>query len=280
MKSCPERGVSRNSVDCDLGGRGSDDEKVSGKSWQWKSGREEAGRKFRAARRAGWSAIGAGLFALVPGGIAHAAIPDANGIIHVCYAKKDGGLRVIDSAGESCDAKKEIPLSWNQAGPTGPQGAVGPTGPQGAVGPTGPQGAVGPTGPQGAVGPTGPQGPAGPTNAYANYGATDFQRIDQGLTQTVASVTLPAGSYTLAATVTGIARGSARFASCYFVSAGTLKGHAALLAHDDYKHPLIGEVSTTLAATAVFLRCTALDGPYDVLGELIATRVGAITPSQ
>jgi hypothetical protein len=96
----------------------------------------------------------------------------------------------------------------------------------------------------------------------------------------VASVTLPAGTYTLAATVTGSPVGNARFASCYFVSAGNTKGHAALLAYDDYKQPLIGEVSTTLVATAVFLRCTALDGDFDALGELIATRVGAITPSQ
>ncbi len=209
---------------------------------------------------------------MVPGGSALAAIPDASGIIHACHARKDGVLRVIDpAAGGSCDAKKEIPLSWNQTGPTGPQGAVGLTGPQGALGPAGPQGAVGPTG---------PQGPAGPTNAYANYGATSFQRINEGTTQTVASVTLPAGSYTLAATVTGIARENARFASCYFVSAGALKGHAALLAYDDYKHPLIGEVSTTLTGTAVFLRCSALDGDFDIIGELIATRVGAITPSE
>lgn len=244
MKSCSERRVSRNSVDFSR------------------------------------SAAVAGLLVLMSGGVAHAAIPDAGGIIHGCYAKKEGSLRVIDpAAGQSCDAKKEVPLNWNQTGPTGPQGAAGPMGPQGAVGAMGPQGAVGPTGPQGAVGPTGPQGPAGSTDAYANYGAPSFQRIEQGTTQTVASVTLPAGSYTLAATVTGTPSGDARFASCYFVSAGALQGHPALLSYDDYKQPLIGEVSTTLAATAVFLRCTALDGPFDVIGSLIATRVGSITPS-
>jgi hypothetical protein len=244
MKSCSERRVSRNSVDFS------------------------------------WSAVVAGLFVLVSGGIAHAEIPDTSGIIHGCYVTKGGSLRVIDpAAGESCDVKKEVPLNWNQIGPTGPQGAVGAMGPQGAVGPTGPQGAVGPTGPQGAVGPTGPLGPAGSTDAYANYGATSFQRIEQGTTQTVASVTLPAGSYTLVATVTGIPSGNARFASCYFISAGAVQGHPALLSYDDYKQPLIGEVLTTLAATAVFLRCTALDGPFDVIGSLIATRVGAITPS-
>ena len=118
MKSCSERRVSRNSVDFSR------------------------------------SAAVAGLLVLMSGGVAHAAIPDVGGIIHGCYAKKEGSLRVIDpAAGQSCDAKKEVPLNWNQTGPTGPQGAVGPMGPQGAVGAMGPQGAVGPTGPQGAVGP-------------------------------------------------------------------------------------------------------------------------------
>ncbi len=67
--------------------------------------------------------------------------------------------------------------------------------------------------------------------------------------------------------------------SCYFISAGTVKGHAALISYNDYKHPLIGEVTISTNNTSVFLRCTALDGDFDAIGELIATRVGAITPS-
>ena len=49
-------------------------------------------------------------------------------------------------------------LTWNQAGPAGPQGAVGPQGP---AGPAGPQGAPGPKGAQGLQGPKGAPGPAG-----------------------------------------------------------------------------------------------------------------------
>lgn len=152
-------------------------------------------------------------------------------------------------------------------------GLVGPAGPQG---PTGPTGAQGPTGPAGGPGPT---GPTGPSNAYTNYGATSFQRIAGGTTQTVSSVTLPAGTYTLAATVSGIALGDARFMSCYFISAGALNGGAALLSYEDYKQPLIGEVAITIDNTSVFLRCSALDGDFDALGQMIATRVGTITPS-
>jgi hypothetical protein len=63
-------------------------------------------------------------------GIAYASIPDSGGVIHGCYANKDGSLRVIDTgSGGACDAKKETALNWNQKGPTG---ARGPTGPAGA----------------------------------------------------------------------------------------------------------------------------------------------------
>lgn len=143
----------------------------------------------------------------------------------------------------------------------------------GLVGPAGPQG------PAGVAGVQGPTGPAGFSNAYANYGATDWQRIADGTTQTVSSVTIPAGTYTLAATVTGIALGDARFMSCYFISAGSVKGHAALISYEDFKQPLIGEATISTDNTSVFLRCSALNGDFDAIGELIATRVGAITPS-
>ena len=85
-------------------------------------------------RRVRWSALGAVVGALAIGGIAWADIPDS-GVIHGCYATKDGTLRVIDtSAGQSCDTKKEQPLSWNQTGPTGPTGSTGPTEGVNAVG--------------------------------------------------------------------------------------------------------------------------------------------------
>ena len=70
---------------------------------------------------------------LAAGGIAYAAIPDATGVIHGCYAK-DGALRVIDSSSQSCDTKRETALNWNQAGARGP---TGPAGPAGAPGPSG-----------------------------------------------------------------------------------------------------------------------------------------------
>jgi hypothetical protein len=54
------------------------------------------------------------LVVVLLGGVAIANIPDSDGIIHGCYKKSGGALRVIDpSAGQSCTAR-ERPLPWNQ----------------------------------------------------------------------------------------------------------------------------------------------------------------------
>jgi hypothetical protein len=95
---------------------------------------------------------------VLAGGVAFATIPDSNGVIHGCYQKNVGNLRVIDpSEGESC-RPSEIPISWSQTGPTGSQGAQGPTGDTGTAGAAG---ATGATGAAGATGATGPQGVPG-----------------------------------------------------------------------------------------------------------------------
>lgn len=60
-------------------------------------------------------------------GMAHASIPDSGGVIHACYAQKDGSLRVIDSPSQTCQSK-ETALNWNAQGPQGPPGANGVSG--------------------------------------------------------------------------------------------------------------------------------------------------------
>lgn len=89
----------------------------------------------------------AGILVLAAGA-AYATIPDSNGVIHGCYAKSGGTLRVIDAGVTSCKTG-ETSLDWNR---TGPPGAAGPAGPQGAAGPAGPQGGAGPAGPPGPSG--------------------------------------------------------------------------------------------------------------------------------
>jgi len=68
---------------------------------------------------------------MVAGGIAYATIPDSGGVIHGCYDKSWGTLRVIDTGKPQTCTKFESPLSWSQTGPQGSQGPQGPTGPTG-----------------------------------------------------------------------------------------------------------------------------------------------------
>jgi len=167
--------------------------------------------------------------------VAAGQIPDTGDhLIHGCYQKEVGNLRVIDpSSGDSC-RPSEVDLSWNQhgvKGDTGPQGPMGPTGLQGPVGPkgdtgaTGPTGAIGPVGPagpagqNGAAGPTGPPGPAGPVGpqgpqgpqgpAGGNVQQTEvcfentFGTATHNVTNdtTIVRCTMPPGNYLLVARV-------------------------------------------------------------------------------
>jgi len=98
----------------------------------------------------------------IVGGVAGAAIPDS-GVLHACYNRTNGGVRLVEPPSASNDEcrESEAATSWNQAGTQGPQGPEGPEGPEGA---TGPQGVPGREGLQGPAGPQGPPGPSsGPT---------------------------------------------------------------------------------------------------------------------
>jgi hypothetical protein len=64
-------------------------------------------------------------------GFAMAAIPGHDGIIHACYKKQGGGLRVIDLSKSGFAGKcrkSEKSLSWNQKGSPGTPGPQGPAG--------------------------------------------------------------------------------------------------------------------------------------------------------
>ncbi len=223
------------------------------------------------------AAVAVAAVGLVAGWIAHAAIPDSGGVIHGCYANKDGALRVIDAAaGQSCDAKKETEITWSQVGP---QGIAGPPGPQGVLG------AIGPAGPAGAQGEAGPQGPAGPSNAYTNYG--ENQDIGQGLTRTVASVTVPPGSYVLTGTVDVFAVDDGDddgvIVECRFEGADVHENTALAAVGGQFgdQMPIMGDVTTTGDQTPLYLRCRSdIADAHVYRPAMIATQVGAITPSE
>lgn len=111
---------------------------------------------------------------MVAGGIAYATIPDSGGVIHGCYEKAWGTLRVIDTGKPQTCSKFETPLNWSQTGPQGSQG------------------------PQGIQGPKGPTGPTGPSDVWTvdGYGAPDKGVGAAPNEETLATTpTLPAGSY-------------------------------------------------------------------------------------
>ncbi len=108
--------------------------------------------------------------ALALGSIAWASIPDGNGVIHGCYGKSGGTLRVIDAASTTCGGN-ETSIDWNQMGPAGAPGPAGPQGPAGPKGDTGATGPVGPAGPKGDTGAAGPVGPIGPAGPKGDTGA-------------------------------------------------------------------------------------------------------------
>jgi hypothetical protein len=59
------------------------------------------------------------------GGLAYATIPDADGVLHGCYLKSSGVLRVVDE-GVACKST-ETKISWNATGPAGDPGDRGPS---------------------------------------------------------------------------------------------------------------------------------------------------------
>ena len=164
--------------------------------------------------------------ALGAASIGLAAIPDGNGVIHSCYIKSGGALRVIDATNTTCK-ENETSLNWNQQGqpgapgpqgPAGPVGPAGPTGDTGATGPAGPAGPTGPAGPKGDTGATGPAGPAGqagpagPKGDTGEPGLSDAYYYNQGSGVDIGylpgqfqytivnSITIPAGKYVLTST--------------------------------------------------------------------------------
>jgi hypothetical protein len=69
-------------------------------------------------------------------GVSYAAVPGSNGTISACKDSK-GTLKVIDAeAGQTCSANQQ-PLTWNQQGPAGTQGAPGVSGREVVVAETG-----------------------------------------------------------------------------------------------------------------------------------------------
>lgn len=225
------------------------------------------------------------------GGFAFATIPDSGGVLHGCYSQKGtnqyGGtqLNIIDSDSASCK-KDDVQVTWNQSGPPGAAGNDGvsvtsvPLGPGDANCPDGGSQftAADDNVTYACNGAKGPQGDPGPSAAYTNYG-DGFHRIQDGTTQTVASVSLPAGSYVLSGSVRGFDIDDFEFLQCNFVAPGaTVNGNYAIVQRNHTGEPMLADV-TLPTNNSVFLRCNAQEGGIDAAGQMIATRVGSVTAS-
>lgn len=156
-------------------------------------------------------------------------------------------------------------------------GAVGPKGDKGDKGDQGAPGIQGEKGDKGDTGEPGQPGPPGVSAAYTSYG-TAYVSIGDGLTQTVASVTVPAGTYVLSGVVKAIEVDDFEFVQCSFVAPGEVHGHYAVLVRDE-SEPVLADVTVAFASNPIFLRCRAENGTVKVLGKMVATRVGSVTPS-
>jgi hypothetical protein len=76
----------------------------------------------------------AALLVIATGAVTFASIPSASGVIHGCYRRSDGQLRVINrDLGRTCRAGEKA-LSWKQRGPRGLRGPQGIQGIQGEPG--------------------------------------------------------------------------------------------------------------------------------------------------
>ena len=165
--------------------------------------------------------IAVGVGAVIAAGIVSATIPDATGVIHGCYTKSTGTIRVIDDAVTKCK-QGETALNWNVQGPIGPVGPTGPKGDRGDQGIPGPAGAAGPAGPDGAP------GPGGVTDAYIGGTPASNPNLFVGIISDnaeyeTAKVVVPAGNYVF------LGKGTLRNADHFTIAICRLRADAAEL---------------------------------------------------
>jgi hypothetical protein len=214
--------------------------------------------------------VGLGLAVATIGGavMVVATIPDPSGVIHACYSRSGGNVRVIDDSVTGCKTG-ETALAWSVQGPQGPQG------------PAGPKGATGATGATGDTGPTGPRGPSDGffTNNDQSFGSVP---IPTSGSVTVIALPLPAGTFILNAVVALGGGSSFVIVKCVFSTStnpfftgvqtqvgGPLTSFAAI--------PLTTAVSLA-AADTVSINCSATaDGVASQPSSINAVQVATLT---
>jgi hypothetical protein len=216
------------------------------------------------------------------GGAAWASIPGPTGIIHGCYNRRGGALRVINTAAHAKCRRRESELNWSETGPPGPRGGRGLTGARGA---TGSRGTTGPTGPTGL-----PGTPGGLSNAYA---MSETATVVVTAKSDVLKLSLPAGSFVVTASVTlaneDHAPGATEEANCTMAKAPDPTNEASATATIPFlEAPALAAQSVSLdgtwnltSAETLELSCTKLSS--GAVGakqaRIVATEVGSVSES-
>jgi len=173
---------------------------------------------FSASRVRTIVGLGVGV-AIIGGSVAYAAIPDPGGVVHGCYDKLLGTVRVVDTGANQNCLPTETAITWNQTGPQGLPGVTGDKGDTGPAGPQGDKGDVGPAGPQGDKGDTGPAGPAG--GAVVKQVSIARADVPNGNPTDIASLPLTGGgTWLLTATVSPHNQSNDSFWTCRLTAAG------------------------------------------------------------
>jgi hypothetical protein len=166
------------------------------------------------------------------GGGAYAAIfPVHDGVIHTCFGKSNGALRVV-RAGARC-GRRERALAFNQRGLVGPRGAGGAQGPVGKTGTTGKTGATGKTGRTGASGRSVTSATLGVGNTTCPNGGSSFTTVSgttsacNGVATSFASVDATAALATSRG-VTAVQPGAGPGVYCLKLSAAPSVGVASV----------------------------------------------------
>ena len=204
-------------------------------------------------------ALAVGVF-LLAGGVAWAASGSGGTVIHACYSKRSGTLRVAARCKHG-----EKSLSWNKSGPEGRAGA---------------RGSRGATGASGSNGLNGGEGPAGPSDIYAAGKATGALSLTEYTSY--AQLTLPPGSYLVEATVILFANAPATKMACRVAETSTpVKGEldaaeASAGAKEQNTVTLTGVLTTTTPVTEeLFCRLEGGEGTVDD-EHLVAIKTGAL----
>jgi hypothetical protein len=124
-------------------------------------------------RTARFLLVAGALLALTTGGAYATGVlgspVDADGVIHGCYQKYNGTLRLVAADDPACRTSEQQ-IAWSRTGPQGEKGDTGEKGEKGDTGEKGEKGDAGPQGIQGDRGTAGADGAAG-VSGYHIVGA-------------------------------------------------------------------------------------------------------------